>query len=170
MKRHLLMWIMMLMALSLSAQDLTVTGKVTSADDGSGLPGVNVIEKGTTNGAVTDAQGSYTLANVSSESTLVFSFIGFRTVELSVGGRATIDVQLTMDITQLSEVVVTGTGVATDKRKLGISVESISGDKLPAAPTASIDQALIGKIAGAQISSTSGNPGDPVNIVLRGHK
>lgn len=168
MKRHLLMWIMMLMALSLSAQDLTVTGKVTSADDGSGLPGVNVIEKGTTNGAVTDAQGSYTLANVSSESTLVFSFIGFRTVELSVGGRTTIDVQLAMDITQLSEVVVTGTGVATDKRKLGISVESISGDKLPAAPTASIDQALIGKIAGAQISSTSGNPGDPVNIVLRG--
>ena len=65
-------------------------------------------------------------------------------------------------------MVVTGTGVATDKKKLGISVESISSDKLPATPTASIDQALIGKIPGAQISSVSGNPGDPVNIVLRG--
>lgn len=158
----------MLTALSISAQDRTVTGKVTAADDGASLPGVNVIVKGTTNGSVTDADGNYTIANVSPESTLVFSFIGLRTIESAVGGRSTVDVQLTTDVTQLTEVVVTGTGVATDKRKLGISVESVSADKLPATPSASIDQALIGKIAGAQISSISGNPGDPTNILLRG--
>jgi outer membrane receptor protein involved in Fe transport len=68
----------------------------------------------------------------------------------------------------MSEVVVTGTGAATSKRKLAIAVESISADKLPAAPTATIDQALVGKIAGAQISSVNGNPGQPTNILLRG--
>ena len=73
-----------------------------------------------------------------------------------------------MDVTQLSEVVVTGVGVATDKRKLAISVESVSGDRLPSIPNASIDQALVGKIAGAQIMSASGNPGAPVSIQLRG--
>ncbi len=74
--------------------------------------------------------------------------------------------QLTLQ--QLSEVVVTGTGVATDRRKLAIAVESITGDKLPQAPNASIDQALVGKIAGAQINSVSGSPGAPVSIQLRG--
>ena len=69
---------------------------------------------------------------------------------------------------QLNEVVVTGTGTATSKRKLGIAVESISGDKLPVVPAASLDQAIIGKIPGAQISSVDGTPGAGVNILLRG--
>src|SRR5262249_7615485 len=77
-------------------------------------------------------------------------------------------ISLTQDTKLMSEVVVTGTGVATTKRKLGISVESITGDKLPQVPAATIDQAIIGKIPGAQISSVSGNPGDQVNMVLRG--
>ncbi|HEY5823643.1 MAG TPA: SusC/RagA family TonB-linked outer membrane protein, partial [Cyclobacteriaceae bacterium] len=95
-------------------------------------------------------------------------FIGLQTQEISIGERNVVDVGLSLDVRQLSEVVVTGAGVATEKRKLGIAVESLTASELPAVPTASIDQALIGKIAGAQISTTSGNPGDPVNIVLRG--
>jgi TonB-dependent starch-binding outer membrane protein SusC len=153
---------------SVWAQERTVTGKVSSAEDGSALPGVNVVLKGTTNGAVTDADGHYTLNITSSGEYLVFSFIGLQSQEIFIGDRTTIDVELSLDVRQLSEVVVTGSGVATEKRKLGISVESITSADLPMAPTASIDQALIGKIAGAQISTTSGNPGDPVNIVLRG--
>jgi len=90
------------------------------------------------------------------------------TQEVEIGQQSVIDVQLGSDVKQLTEVVVTGSGIATDKKKLGISVESITADKLPATPTASIDQALVGKIAGAQISSISGNPGDPVQILLRG--
>jgi TonB-linked SusC/RagA family outer membrane protein len=153
---------------SVWAQERTVTGKVSAAEDGSALPGVNVILKGTTNGAVTDADGHYTLNITSSGEYLVFSFIGLQSQEILIGDRTTIDVELSLDVRQLSEVVVTGAGVATEKRKLGISVESITSADLPQAPTASIDQALIGKIPGAQISTTSGNPGDPVNIVLRG--
>ncbi|MEO5980234.1 MAG: SusC/RagA family TonB-linked outer membrane protein [Chryseolinea sp.] len=168
MKKFLLTCSALVIAVSLWAQDQTITGTVTSTEDSSPLPGVNVILKGTTNGAVTDTEGKYTLADVPSSGTLIFSFIGLKTLESPVGGRTTVDVKMALDVTQLTEVVVTGTGVATDKRKLGIAVESVSGDKLPATPSSSIDQALIGKIAGAQISSTSGNPGDPVNIVLRG--
>lgn len=150
------------------AQDRTVTGKISTADDGSPVPGANVVQKGTTNGTVTDAEGNYRITVSGSNATLVVSFIGMQTQEVSVGERSVVDVTLGLDVTQLSEVVVTGSGVATDKKKLGIAVEAIAADKLPAAPTASIDQALVGKIAGAQISSISGNPGDPVNILLRG--
>jgi TonB-linked SusC/RagA family outer membrane protein len=145
-----------------------VTGKVSSVDDGSSLPGVNVIVKGTTVGSVTDADGVYALTVPEGSTTLVYSFIGMQTVEVLINGRSTIDVQLASDIKQLAEIVVTGVGVATDKRKLAISVESISSDRLPPVPNASIDQALVGKIAGAQILSASGNPGAPVSIQLRG--
>ncbi len=150
------------------AQERVISGRVSSAEDGSALPGVNVVVKGTTNGSVTDAEGNYKLSVSGSGAALVFSFIGLKTEEIAIGERSVIDVQLGLDVTQLSEIVVTGSGIATDKKKLGIAVESLAADKLPQTPSASIDQALIGKIAGAQISSISGNPGDPVNILLRG--
>ncbi len=150
------------------AQERTVSGRVTSTEDGSALPGVNVVVKGTTNGTVTDADGNYKLSVPSAQSALVFSFIGLKTSEVVVGERTVVDVSLALDVTQLSEVVVTGVGVATERRKLAISVESVSSDKLPQAPTASLDQALVGKVAGAQISSVSGDPGAQVQILLRG--
>src|SRR5258708_35763536 len=96
------------------------------------------------------------------------SAIGFEAKEVRGGTSPVLNGQLSTDSKSLSEVVVTGVGTATSKRKLGIAVESVSSDKLPAAPTASIDQARIGKLPEAQKSSISGNPGDPVNIVLRG--
>jgi len=150
------------------SQTRTVSGKVTSSDDGAPTPGVNVMVKGTTNGTTTDADGKYTLSVPDAGGALIFSFIGLKTEEINIGEQAIIDVQLKLDITQLSEIVVTGTGVATEKKKLAIAVESVTADKLPAAPTASIDQALIGKIAGAQISSVDGTPGANINILLRG--
>jgi TonB-linked SusC/RagA family outer membrane protein len=163
----LLTWFALAFVLYANAQERTVTGKVTSEEDGSPLPGVNVIVKGSTAGTVTDSEGKYTLS-APSNSVLVFTFIGLGSREVEVGERSTVDVSLSLDVKQLAEVVVTGTGVATDKRKLGIAVESITSDKLPPIPTASIDQALVGKIAGAQIYSSSGNPGAPVSIQLRG--
>jgi outer membrane receptor protein involved in Fe transport len=170
MKRILLgkIFLMLLLTSSLTfAQERVVTGKVTSSEDGSPLPGVSVLLKGTTNGTVTDTEGNYSL-NVSSGGSLVFSFIGMNSTEVVIGDRAVVDVSLGIDVKQLSEIVVTGTGVATEKRKLAIAVESVSSKDLPAAPTASIDQALVGKIAGAQISSIDGTPGANINILLRG--
>src|SRR5687768_16571881 len=87
------------------AQDRTISGRVTSTDDGSALPGVNVVLKGTTNGAVTDAEGNYTLSVPATGGTLVFTFIGLKSEEAEIGSRSVLDLQMASDVTQLSEVV-----------------------------------------------------------------
>ncbi|GAB3552784.1 SusC/RagA family TonB-linked outer membrane protein [Spirosoma fluminis] len=150
------------------AQERKVTGKVTSAEDGSAMPGVSVVLKGTTRGSTTDAGGNYALSIPEKGGKLTYSFVGAASQEVEVGSQAVIDVKMVADARQLSEIVVTGTGVATTKAKLGIAVESVSAKDLPQAPTASIDQALQGKIAGAQITSPNGTPGARANILLRG--
>ena len=169
MKKNLLMTFLLAFfsLTSLVAQDRKVTGKVTSAEDGSGLPGVTVSIKGTGRGTQTNVDGEYTVA-VPNGSTLVFSFVGLNAQSIQVGSQSVINVKLTTDARQLSEVVVTGTGTAIDKRSTAIDVQAITAKSLPSVPSASIDQALVGKIAGAQISATNGMPGQPVNIVLRG--
>ena len=169
MRKLLLLAGMLGIACMAFAQQHVLSGRVTAADDGTPLPGVNVVLRGTTTGTVTGGDGNYSLALPEATSgTIVFSFIGLETQEIAYNDQTTLNVALKSDVTQLSEVVVTGVGMATDKRKLAISVESVSGDKLPPIPAASIDQALVGKIAGAQIMSASGNPGAPVSIQLRG--
>ncbi len=116
--------LLMITQLSVMAQDRTVAGKVTSADDGSTMPGVNVVLKGTTIGVVTDANGDYRISIPSSGGTLVFSFIGMTTTEVEVGSRAVVDIQLGTDVTQLSEVIVTGYGTTLKKEFSGVSVSS----------------------------------------------
>ena len=111
------------------AQERTVTGKVTSAEDGSPLPGVNVVIKGTANGTVTDVEGAYSLS-VPEGSTLVFSFIGLTTVEIPVGERTIVDTQLSQDVQQLGEVIVTAAGIERQTRALGYAVAKVGGDQL----------------------------------------
>jgi TonB-linked SusC/RagA family outer membrane protein len=169
MKKFLLLCFSFVFAFAAAwAQERQVSGKVTSSEDGTSLPGVNVVLKGTTNGTVTDSNGSFRLTVPGAGGTIVFSFIGLQTQEVLLGERSTLDVALALDVQQLSEVVVTGTGAPTEKRRLAISVESVTASQLPIAPTASLDQALVGKIAGAQIQSGSGVPGADINILLRG--
>ena len=147
------------------AQKKTVTGRVTDPN-GSPLYGISVVEKGTRNGTSTSPAGAFTLV-VNPNAKLIISGVGFETKEVSAD-EGNLPIQLGVDTRAMSEVVVTGVGVATSKRKLGISVEAISGDKLPQVPSSSIDQALIGKIPGAQIQSVDGTPGARTDIVLRG--
>lgn len=150
------------------AQDRKVTGKVTASEDGSAMPGVSVVIKGSTRGATTDTEGSYSVVVPANGGKLVYSFVGATTQEIEIGNQSIIDVKLIADTRQLSEIVVTGVGIATTKAKLGIAVESVSARDLPPTPSASIDQALVGKIAGAQIVSANGTPGARANILLRG--
>ena len=163
---HLMTGILLLVTTGLLAQKRQITGKVTDAT-GAPIPAATIKIKGTKMGTSADFDGAFKL-DISDGNSLIISGIGYEPKEVRIGSSTTLMIQLNTDSKSLSEVVVTGTGTATSKKKLGIAVQSVSGDKLPAAPTASIDQALIGKIPGAQISSISGNPGDPVNIVLRG--
>jgi len=153
-------------SLGVFAQNRVVMGTVS--DNSMPVPGVNVLCKGTTTGTATDADGKYTLELPEGGKTLVFSFVGYTTTEKEVGTLAILDVQLQANATQLSEIVVTGTGVPIEKRKLAFAVETVSSEKLPIVPTSSIDQALVGMIPGAQISSINGTPGSEVSIMLRG--
>src|SRR6187551_2330822 len=110
MKKILLVCLTAVLALASSelwAQERTVTGKVSSAEDGSGLPGVNVVLKGTTVGTVTDSNGAYSLSVLPESQYLVFTFIGLKSEEIEIGGRSVIDIQLALDVTQLSEIIVT---------------------------------------------------------------
>jgi TonB-linked SusC/RagA family outer membrane protein len=150
------------------AQNRTITGTVTAKDDGLPIPGVSITVKGFQLGTQTSGLGKYSLNVPPKGAILVFSFIGFAKVEVPVDGKDVINVSMGSDFKQLNEVVVTGSGVATSKAKLAIAVESIAGKNLASTPNASIDQALVGKIAGAQISSTDGTPGARTNIILRG--
>jgi TonB-linked SusC/RagA family outer membrane protein len=149
------------------AQDRTVTGRVTSQEDGSGLPGVNVTLKGTTIGTVTDVNGSYSISVSGANPVLVFSFIGLKTQEIQVGSRAVIDVPMAADVTQLSEVVVTGYGVQ-EKRTLTGSIASVKGDVFQNLPVQSVDRGIQGRLAGVQISAASGQPGGALNVRVRG--
>ena len=156
----------LLAAQFLMAQTREVTGKVIDAN-GTPLNGASIRVKNTRVGTSAGADGTFKI-NAAANATLVISAVGYEDKDLNIGSQTNVGITLSLDTKSLSEVVVTGTGVATSKKKLAISVESISSEKLPAAPTASIDQALVGKIAGAQISSVNGNPGAAVNILLRG--
>ena len=114
------------------AQERTVSGSVTAQDNGSAVPGVNVILKGTTIGTVTDIDGKYKLEVPAEGGTLVFSFIGLATREAVIGQRSVIDMVMTAEITELNEVVVTALGVERTKNELPYAAQQISGDKVSA--------------------------------------
>ncbi len=143
----------------------TVSGTVSDATGP--LPGVNVLEKGTTNGTQTDFDGNYTLDNVNSGAVIVFSFIGYATQEISYTGQATINVSLLEDATTLDEVVVIGYGTTTVKDATG-AVSAVTSDDFNRGVIASPEQLIQGKTAGVQITQTSGEPGAGVAIRIRG--
>ena len=158
------------MPLALSAADhqtaITVTGKITD-QAGAPLPGVNVLEKGTTNGTVTDTQGSYSITVASGESVLVFSFIGTTTQEVLVGTQTEISVQLLDDAETLSEVVVIGYGTQ-EKKDITGAVASVKNEEFNKGIMNSPEQLLQGKVAGVNVTSASGEPGSPQAITIRG--
>lgn len=149
------------------AQDRTVSGKVTSSDDGSTLPGVNVVVKGTTNGGVTDIDGNYKITVPEEGGTIVFSFIGLESLEVEIGVRSVIDVQMSTDVQQLSEVVVTGYKSYT-KEKSNISVVTVGQETLEMRPNASVIQTLSGQVAGLNITTSTGQPGGNSTVNIRG--
>lgn len=148
----------------------TITGKVTSTEDGAPVPGVNILHEGTTNGTVTDSQGNYTITISPPTGNLVFSFIGFQTVTMSVEGRTTIDVQLEVDAEQLTEVVVTALGIRRETKALGYSVQELKGENLTRAKETNIVNSLQGKIAGVQVQGNQGALGGSSRILIRGSR
>lgn len=143
-----------------------VSGKILSGTDQTPLAGVSVTEKGTGNGTTSDESGNYTIS-VSRRATLVFNYVGYAPQEIPVNNRSTVDVSLVADGKQLQDVVVVGYGNQR-KRNVTGAIANISAKDLIPGPSSSFDQMLQGKVAGAQITQTSGAPGGNVNIVIRG--
>jgi TonB-linked SusC/RagA family outer membrane protein len=151
------------------AQEQTVTGKVTSGEDQQGLPGANVLIKGSATGTVTDAGGMYSIQVPSGEATLVFSSIGYSTTEVLVGGRTTIDVVMTLDVTQLSEVVVVGYGTQ-EKRDVTAAISSIGSEQIDKIPSTNTMDGMKGQVAGVDILQNGGRPGEYPSITVRGRR
>ncbi|PTB97659.1 SusC/RagA family TonB-linked outer membrane protein [Marivirga lumbricoides] len=148
------------------AQSRTVSGQVKDGATGETLPGVNILEVGTSNGVTTDLDGNYQLS-VGEGASLKFSFIGYKEQTIAVNGRSVIDVTLTEDIAQLSEVVVVGYGQIEARDATG-AVERISSKEFNGGVIGSPEQLIQGKSAGVQITSASGEPGAGINIRIRG--
>lgn len=168
MKKFLLLCFSFVFVLSAWAQERVVSGKITAAEDGSTLPGVNVVLKGTTNGTVTDVDGNYRLNVPSSGGTLVYSFIGLQTQEVAIGERSIIDLQMGLDVKQLSEVVVTAVGIEREKKALGYSVASVDAANLQQRSEVDPLRALQGKMPGVNITGGGGGPGQSTKINIRG--
>ncbi|MBW3545840.1 MAG: SusC/RagA family TonB-linked outer membrane protein, partial [Bacteroidetes bacterium] len=148
------------------AQERRITGTVTDATTGDQLPGVSILIKGTSTGTVTDMNGAYALS-AEPTATLVYSFIGYVQQEVAVNNRSVIDVRLSEDVEQLSEVVVVGYGTQEKKDATG-AVESVKAEDFNQGVIASPEQLIQGKSAGVQITGASGEPGAGVNIRIRG--
>lgn len=136
-----------LLSLPLLAQDVAVSGKVTSSEDGSTLPGVNIAVKGTSRGTSTDAGGAYRL-NAPAGSTLVFSFIGFTSQEVAIGNRTEVNITLVSDAAQLQEVVVTALGIKRDAKSVSFATQQINQEQLQVVRQPDAGNALAGKVAG----------------------
>ncbi|MGK7390086.1 MAG: SusC/RagA family TonB-linked outer membrane protein [Candidatus Cyclobacteriaceae bacterium M2_1C_046] len=145
-----------------------VQGRVISESDNQPLPGVNILVKGTTIGAVTDIDGRYSLQLKENDAVLVFSFIGFETVEEPVGNRSEINITLSLSQEQLQEVIVVGYSAKT-KQEITGSVANLSSEEIQDVTSPDVASMLQGKISGVQVTQATGAPGAPAQIRIRGN-
>jgi len=157
---------LLLTAMQVLAQR-TITGKVTSADDGGGIPGVTVLVKGTSNGVLTDLDGKFSISVPKDATALQFSFVGMKTQEVTLTTANTVDVQMQSEATNIEGVVVTALGITRDKKSLGYSTQELSGDEINNAKRTNFVDNLSGKLAGVQVKA-NGNMGGSTNVVIRG--
>jgi TonB-linked SusC/RagA family outer membrane protein len=152
----------------LQAQGVKVSGNVSSADDGTALPGVSVVVLGTTIGTVTDFEGNYEITAPDDQGTLMFSFVGMLTQEVPIAGQTVINIVLEASTTALDEVVVTALGMTRTEKSLGYSVQSVDSEEISKANTSDVINSITGRTAGVQITSSSGSPGASTYMTIRG--
>jgi TonB-linked SusC/RagA family outer membrane protein len=151
------------------AQERTITGRVTAAEDGTPIPGASILLKGTTKGANSDAEGFYSISVPGTGGTLVFSFVGAASQEVAIGNRAKVEVELKNDSKQLGEVVVTALGQQREKKALAYAITNVKGDLLQQRSEPDPLRALSGKVPGVNIIAGGGAPGQATKINIRGN-
>ena len=168
-KLSLLIVLFVISVSTLLAQTIIITGTVTSAVAGEGvIPGVTIQVKGTTVGTTTDANGKYSITVPQNATTLIFTYIGMKKIEVEIAGRTVINSVMESDLLGLNEVVVTALGISREKKALGYSVQDLGGDKIEKAKVSNIVNAFQGKLAGVQISNSDGGVASGVRILIRG--
>ncbi len=168
--RWLLVFAMLGLCQLAMAQQRVVAGRVVSGEDQSGLPGVNILVKGTTNGTITDADGKYFINVPGANDVLVFSYVGYTTQEVTVGSREAIDITLVQDAKQLTEVVVTALGVERDKKALGYATQSITSESITTARETNVVNQLAGKVAGVTVVGSPSGVGGSSRVTIRGER
>lgn len=169
MKKILVLFTLLLITSSLVlAQTVVINGTVAAQEDGSPIPGANVTVKGTTIGTLTGVDGKYQIAVPASAKTLVFSFIGMTSQEVAINGRSSINVSLVTDLVAVDEVVVTALGIRREAKALGYSVQSISTEQIANSNNTNVINSLSGKIAGVNVTPSSGAAGASTFIEIRG--
>jgi TonB-linked SusC/RagA family outer membrane protein len=170
MKKNLLFSVLFVFfALGVFAQGKKITGKVTSTDDGSTMPGVTVLVKGTAKGTQTNVDGTYSIEVPATGGSLVFSFVGMTSQEVSIGNKSVINVSMSGDAKQLSEVVVTAIGIQRERKALAYAVSTVKADDLQQRSEPDALRALNGKVPGVNIISGGGAPGQGTQIKIRGN-
>ncbi len=168
MKRTLTILFLLFLGMQISfAQGKVISGKVTNAADGTTIPGVQVVVKGTTTGITTDMDGNYTLSVPANAQILEFSFIGMKTVEVEIGNQTVINLAMEEDLLQLDEVIVVAYGSAKKSAFTGSAVQ-INADKIESRPISNISRAIEGLAAGVEVTAGSGQPGASQEIRVRG--
>jgi len=145
-----------------------VKGKVKAKEDGNPLPGVSIVIQGTTTGTITDLDGNYSITVPGAQSILVYSFIGFSTKTLTVGNSSAIDIILAAGTSELDEFIVTAFGISQEKKSLGYAAQSIDSEAITSSRQQNVVNALQGQVAGVQITSAGGAPGQSARIIIRG--
>lgn len=165
---YLLMFALLLFINGLMAQNKTVTGKVTD-DSGVPLLGVNVLEKGTSNGTSTDFDGNYTINVSGDSSSLEFTSVGYLLQSIVVGSRSTVNITMTEDAEQLGEVVLTALGIKRQKKSIGYAVQQVKAADVLIAGPVDLAQGLQGKVAGLNINTSNGTSNASSRVVIRGN-
>ncbi len=151
----------------LNAQERTVRGVVTDAESGEPLPGATVFLVGTTIGTTTNPQGSYSIRAPEKYNTIQFSFVGYKTLKVDIGGRVEINIQLQRDLLQLDETVVVGYG-AMSRREITNAIVQVSREDIGDLVPRTVGQAIQGRVSGVQLTNTSGLLGAPISTRIRG--
>ncbi len=165
MKKFLLLSFFSFLIFALQAQERSINGKVTSAEDGSPIPGVTVMVKGTSQGTITDVDGNFQLSVPSDAEKLVFSFVGMLTQEADIQNN--MNIAMKQDVVGLEEVVVLGYGTRKKRDVIG-SVAQVTGKEITSLASPSLDASLQGTASGLQVSSSSGTPGAIARVMIRG--
>ncbi|MBK7713722.1 MAG: SusC/RagA family TonB-linked outer membrane protein [Bacteroidales bacterium] len=172
MRKKLLSTIILFLVMlgSAFAQERTISGRITSSDDGSALPGVNVVVAGTSIGTISDINGKYTIRVPAGSKSLEFSFVGMKTYSAEIGTSDIVDVALEPSQEMLDEVVVTALGIKREVKSLGYSQQELGTQALSAARETNLTSFLTAKVAGVQVSKTSSGTGGSSAITIRGTK